>query len=326
MSLAQNFKMGLAWQTSGDAVASVSSLQWVEHTNETLGREIPPLIVQGMRGALDEGDDQEGANTVAGELEIEARPIETGWFLKAMCGSYAVDEPDTGLFVHTFQPEQSDWDGLFAKQPMTIHKGMDVGSAQLFYDLNANVLEMTVANGDFLKAKLEFVGGQLNQVAESSPTYETGRRFTWSMNSLSIAGDGGIGAKFTELTININENLEAQHTLRASLYPSRIQRTDYRSIEISGTVKFDDQDEMQEFFSQSERELIATFEDTSVEVSSGYYNTLVIKAPRFKYREYKPESTGAGKVEVSFTGACKYDVESLTAIQFTLTNTQDTYA
>lgn len=323
MSNGANFKIGIAWQNSGDAVADVGSLQWMEFMSESMGRNIPPLIAQGARGLFDENDEVEGPNTVDGDFDIEARPIELGWMLKAICGvtsSVAVGS----AFQHVFQLEQSDWDGLFAKQPITIHKGMAVGSAQQLYDLNASSFELSVANGDFLKAKLEFVGGQLTQIVEETPTFETGRRFTWDNSSVTIAGSASPGQKMTELTVTINENLEAQHTLRNSTQPSRVQRTDYRSIEIAGTMKFDDQTELQEYFDQTDRELIANYSGVT-EVASGFVNSLTVKMPRFKYREYKPEGGSPGKVEVSFTGAAKYDVGSATSIMFILVNTRATY-
>jgi hypothetical protein len=323
MSQGTDFKIGMAFQNSGDTVASVTSLQWFEFTSESFGRNIPPLVSQGIRNVFDENDEIQGPNTVDGDFSIEARPIELGWILKAMCGVSSVTEVGSAL-EHTFQLEQSDWSGTFAKQPVTIHKGLGVGSAEQCYDLNCNILELSCVAGEHLIARSEFVGGQLSQIAEATPTFESGRRFAWDQSSISIADSAGVGQKMTELTITIDEKLEAMHTLRASQQPSRIHRTDFRSIEVSGTMKFDDQSEMQEYFNFSERPLVATFAGVT-EIASGYVNKLEISIPNYKVREFKPEASGAGKVEVSFTGSAKYNTGSGSAVQFTLVNTQLTY-
>lgn len=317
MSQGTDFILGIALQTSGGTAANVNSLDWMEFVSESLGRNIPPLVSQGNRGVFDENDEIQGPNTVDGEYTIEARPIELGKMLRAMFGDYSVS--GTGSYSHSYKPEQADWDPIFAKQPVTIHKGMATGSAQTLYDLNANLLELSLTAGEYLMAKLEFVGGQLSQIAEDTPVFETGRRMAWDQSSVSFGGSSAPGQKLTELTLSIDDKLEAMHTVRASTFPSRIHRTDYRSIEISGTMKFDDQSELQEYFSQSERQLIIHFDGEGADA-------FTIDMPAFKYREYRPEAGGPGKVEVSFTGSAKYHVGSGTAVEFTVVNTRATYA
>lgn len=323
MSHGTDFKIGIAWQNSGDAVADVASLQWMEFTTETMGKNIPPLVAQGMRNVFDENDEIGGPATVDGELEIECRPLDIGWMLKAMCGASSVTAVGSA-FQHTFELEQSNWDNIFPKQPITVHKGMAVGSAQQLYDLNASALEIMCSAGEYLKAKLEFKGGQLSQIAEETPTFTTGRRFAWDQSSVTIAGSASPGQKMTEFSIKIDDKLEAQHTLRASQDPNRVVRTDFRSIELGGTMKFDDQSELQEYFGATERALVATWKG-STEVASGYTDMFSITIPRYKLREYKPEGSSPGKVEVSFTAAAKYDSSSGGAVLFTLVNTRATY-
>ena len=323
MSQGTDFIIGIARQSSGGTAANVNSLDYVEFVSESLGRNIPPLISQGIRNLFDENDEIQGPNTVDGDLTIEARPIELGHMLRTFCNSYAVTAANSG-FEHTFDLEQSDWDPTFAKQPVTIHKGMATGSAQTLYDLNANIFEFSLTAGEFLMAKIEFVGGQLSQVAEETPTFESGRRFAWDQSSVSFGGSSAPGQKLTELVISVDEKLEAMHTVRNSTQPSRIHRTDFRSFEISGTMKFDDQAELQDYFNQTEKELLIHLEG---ENTSGSENdSLTISMPSFKYREYKPEGAGPGKVEVSFTGSAKYNTGSGHSLTFTLVNTHASYA
>ena len=107
------------------------------------------------------------------------------------------------------------------------------------------------------------------------------------------------------------------HTLNGSKFPSRVKRTGARTVEIAGTIIFDDQVEYQKFIAQTEEALVISFAVTS--------DQLVITAPAFRYSDFKPVAAGAGKTEVGFTGSAKYHANSATAIQFDLGNLQAVY-
>ena len=324
MSDGRKSTIGLAFQNSFGTVANTSSLDFFEFMSESLTEKIPPLTATGMRGVFDEGDTESGAKTIDGDLNIEARALDTGTLLKAMFGAPVTTQEDSAdVYNHVFEPRQSDWDDISAQDPVTIHKFLnDGGSASLFFDMNASVLEMTLANGDFLKTKVSFVGGNVSQDAATTASYNTGKRFKWDQASISI--DGVANCDFRDLTLTVDEALEAQHTMCATAYPSRVKRTDFRTISIGSTIVFRNRTELEAFRSQSERPMIITVNGTAA-ISSGYTDGLNIEVPLLRYSEADASAGGAGSLELAVTGMAKYSVDSATAMKFTLTNTQATY-
>ena len=146
MSYGQKSHVALAFQNSWDT-SNVASLYHMQHIEESVGLDIPPLIDESARGVFDEGDGYEGAKMVSGDLTINAKAIPLGVLLRAIFGAASVTTVDS-VYLHSFKPRTTDFDILSAGDPMTYFKFMDDGgSASLFYNLNANVLELGVANG-----------------------------------------------------------------------------------------------------------------------------------------------------------------------------------
>jgi len=317
----QQSAVALAFQDSGGA-ENVSSLHWIPFMSEGIGLAKDNLQSQDMRRLFDEGDEYEGPNSVDGDLEMEAQPIAIGAILRTIFGSPTSTAVDSA-FQHVYELPNSDFDRYYAHTPVTYYKDLgDAGSAQLFYDLNVTQLQLSVANGELLKATASFVGGKQKQTAALTPSFPTGKRWTWDAGSVSVAGSAV--DEVAELTFTVNDNLEAQHTLKAQKTPSRIKRTDFRTVEIGGTLRFETQDEYQKFLDQSERELDVTFMGNT-EIASGHYDTLRIQAPLMRYRENRPAAGGVGPITVDFTAGGKYSTDSGTALRVTLVNTQSTY-
>ena len=245
-----------------------------------------------------------------------------GVLLRGLMGAASVTATSS-LFAHLYKPRTADFDDLSAGDPMTYFKYLDdTGSASLFYNLNINALELGCNNGEFLTAKASFVGGSFSQNVDIAASFPTGKRFTWDASSLQLGGSAVGTVK--ALTVTIDESLEAMHTINNSAYPSRVKRTGNRSVEVGGTIIFDDQTEYQNFLSQTEQSFIATFKGP-VDVGSGGADTIEIDMPALRYTEFKPVAPAAGKLEVAFTGSAKYLSTSATAIAITLTNTQAVY-
>ncbi len=314
--------LAIAFQNSFGTAASTSSLNFIPFLSESVSINKPPLTSENMRGVFDEGDDYEGPNTVDGTVEAEAQPLPLGALLKTVLGN-PTSVQSGGIYSHTFKPRTTDWDDYAANQPVTVYKDLgDSGSSQLFYDLNGSMLELSIGAGEFLKAKVDFVGGNFSQIAAVAKSYPVGKRWKWDVGSFTVGGTAK--PELMNMTVKVDEKLEAQHTLNGSKFPSRIRRTGFRTVEVNGTLKFDNQTEYQQFLSQSERELIVNFVGVT-EIQSGYYETILMKLPLLRYREAKPAVGGPGPVEMSITGAGKYSVTSATAFQITLVNTKAAY-
>jgi len=319
----QTTDIGIALQNSW-GTPNVSSLHWVPFLTEGLGLNIPPLIDESMRGVFDEGDHYAGPRTVDGDLSVKAKPIALGQLLATFFNSPTSTKADSAdVYSHVYIPSTADYDTTYcAKRPVTIIKNLDVGSAMQMSDMNANSLEMSINNGELLNIAVGFVGGHFQQIAPITPSFGTGKAWTWDQTSVDIGG--AANGDVTQLTVTLTENVEAQHTLSGSSYPSRIKRTGFRTTEISGTMKFDTQDEYQEFLNQTERKLDVTLTG-NVAISSGYYNSLRLEVPLLRHTEFKPAAGGPGPIEVSFSSKGVYSPDSGHAVRVTLTNTQTAY-
>jgi len=320
MSYGQKSRLGISFQDSY-GTALQDSVYWIPKLSEDVGLMIPPLVEQNLRGVLDEGAHYAGPKTAAGTISMEAAPIPLGVMLQAAMGAPSTVNSGS-LYTHTFKPRTSDWDEYTANAPLTVEKYMDTGSSNLFYDMCANTLELRIAQGEFMQATLGLVGGKFSQQAATAASYPAVPLWTWDVTSVSVGGTAK--GEIMDATISMEESIEAQHTLNNSVYPSRNKRTGFRVLNVSGTLKFDNATEYQEFLDQSERELIAHFEGTTA-VQSGYNNSLTIKVPLLRHVEFKPAAGGPGELEVGFTSKGVYSATSATALQVILANGQAAY-
>ena len=318
MSYGQDVTLGLSFQNSFDGTANISSLYFLEVVDESLSLSIEQLTRQGMKGLFDENVNQEGKNSVDAEITIEGMAVPLGVLLSAI-----FDRSSTAIssnyYSHTFTPKQADFDKFCAMNPITGFVDLaDGGSAHTYPNLAASKIDFTIANGEFLTAKLGVLGGayaQTNSVNVDSASFITGDAIDWSLSSLSF---GGTGQCFiSDMTIAVDESLEAKHMLCTTKAPSRIKRSGKRTISINGTIQFDDQTEYQKFKSQSTQQFIATFRMSS--------EMLKFDLPQMKYTEFPLDVGGPGQMEIAFNAKAEYHTGSGNAMTVTLINTMAGY-
>jgi hypothetical protein len=321
MSYGLDARVGICFQNSF-GTALTNSIHWLPFISEGLETTKEPLISANMTGRFDEGQLYEGVNEIAGTIETEANPIALGAVMKAFFGAPTTVQ-STGIYAHTFKPATSDFDLYSAKRPVTIVKNLaDGGSAHQYYDMGASKFSLAIANGELLKCSVDFQGGKYAQIAAPAATLPSGLGWTWDVTSVTIATSAQTTLR--ELSIDIEEGTENKHVLGTAKTPGRWKRTGPRVTNVSGTIVFDNQNEYQQFLSQSERELIVNLKGTA-QIQSGYYETLKIQLPSFRYMEFAPAAGGPEEIEVGFSGKGIYSTTSATAIQITLVNTQPTY-
>ena len=266
MPYGQNADFGIAFQNSFDDVASVNSINFLPILSEGVKKSIPALISESMRGIFEEGDNYEGPHMNEGDIEIEASSIPMGVMLSCMFEETA-NVNSGSLYTRTFKPRSVDWDSKSAGRPFTIYKYMETGSAMLYSNMNGANLEFSVSNGELLKCKMSVVGGGFSQIANTTPSYPDDKIFTWDTVSVSFGGTAN--ADIENLTVTIDEAIEARHTLNNAKTPSHTKHTGFRTVSIDGTIKFNDQTEFQAFLDQDERRLLMHFKGVT-EVQSGY--------------------------------------------------------
>ena len=325
MGYGLNAKIGIAFQNSYGTQADLGSLHWIPFLTESVGRNLPPLRSENMRGIFDQGDRSSGLATVDGDLEFEAQAVPLGAMIKSVVGNVTVvDSSSTAqLFTHTFLPRTADHQISSAEQPVTYYKDLDVtDDPQVFTDLNGTVLELNVANGEFLKAKVSFVGGQRTTQSSVAYVLDPGKRWTWDVASFQIGGVAN--GELTSFNLSIDNGLEAMHTMNNTKDASRIKRQNPRVITVGGSVKFENHTELDLFIAETQQALIVHLANAT-EVQSGYPEQLTIDIPAMIYDEFKPTGDAPGQLEVSFTGTAEYHIGSATAIELTLINSHAAY-
>jgi hypothetical protein len=186
----------------------------------------------------------------------------------------------------------------------------------MFYDMNAAMMELNIANGEFLTANFSFVGGSFQQIADKASSYPADKEFTWDTTSMQIAT--AAISDIMKLNVKLDNSLVAKHTLNNSLFPSRIKRSGFRTLTVGGTLLFSNQDEYQQYLAQSERNITVSFVNSASD-------KIELIIPLMRYTEFKPVSAGPGEIEVAFTGKGIWSATSATLFQINLTNDQAAY-
>ena len=303
--------LGISFQNSF-GTANVESFHYIPFISESFVETKPQLIDDSNYGRFDQEEAYEGLNEISGEVVFYPNADEIGIPLIAWLGDKTSPTSITNGQFYELMPEASDFDAKAATIPMTVEVYRDVGSSFQYYDMCCNQITIEVAAGEIVKVTMGMVGGNYSKMATTTPSFSsTAKSFLWDTTSLSIDGSGADDV--TGLTITFNNNLEAVGVLNSTKLPGRIRRTGKRTIEVSGTILYENDTNLDIARSYDTIEMITTFtENTS--------NELEIIMPSFKFSEYPINIGGTGAIEISFAGACSYNVGSLTALDISLTN------
>lgn len=319
--------VGLAAQNSYGTAPAVGSYMFLPILSESIDLTIPPLYPNDFTGILEEAKEvEQGAGSIGGDITLNAGPITLGQILKA-----AIGDPATAIsgssYQHTFVPRSGDYQLESAQRPFAIFKSWSgVGSAEVYSDMALNTLELSVAQGELLKVKAGFIGGKQGYAAPQVPSYPAGRRIPWDVASIQVGSSTGMAAhpEFKSLTVTVDNALEAMHTLSGLQYPSRIARTGFRKLSISGTLLFESLLECDAFLNQSERIFIATFVSKDT-IMTNTRNILRIDVPSLRYKELKKPTGGPGRIELQVSADAVYNAGSGHAFKATLSNTYAAY-
>ena len=326
MSYGMDARIGVSFQNSYGTL-NTASMHWLQVTNDTVALKKAEIERKGMRGIYAQGALIEGANTVGGDVTVEADGISVGVLLEATMLRTTVTSGS--LYTHTFKARTADFDTTFsAGKPFTLHKHMgDAGSAQLYSDLNGEQIDLDITDGQLLTAKLGVVGGTYSQIAKIAPTYYTGAPFDWSVTSISLNGSARLNMQ--KFAFTFKNTLSAKHMLGeaisfANKYPERIKRTGMQVCDVSGTFLFDDQTDLQQFIAQSRQRLTVSLTGAA-SITSGYNEQIIIDIPALVITDFPQGVPNAGELAVSFKGVAEYSVSSGVAFAITLVNTKAGY-
>lgn len=322
MAYGQGGHIGISFQDSM-GTANVDSLEYFPFISESLVENIEDLLSECLSARLDEPDAYEGMHGIEGDIVSEVHPVLIGKALKAWAGQSSMTGYVGSCYGHRFIPLASDWDAeRAALPPMTIEIYKDTGSAYQFFDCMMNQITLEIAQGSLYKFTMGLVGAQFAWMAKTSPSYEAGSFFSWDVVSVSLGGSGIDYA--SNLSVVGNNNLEGKAFLDLKNYPSRILRTGFRTVEISGNMLLQGDTEARNYKNRTPQELIITATDPATVMDA--HNQFVIDIPKMRYTSFPDNIAGSGLIEVGFSAKGTYDADSWDATAFfTVTNTRTAY-
>jgi hypothetical protein len=326
MSYGAQIKYGLARQAAGGtAVVAAGSFHGFALTSESVGLEKDELVSQNLVGRFEQGAVYSGIAKIAGTIEFELTPRNLHVALATAVNWSPASVTSAAIRTLTFLPNTQDYDSTYVKAPWTLYKQFtDAASAESFYDVQFGQLELTIGQGQFLKGKLTANGGArspngVGSLSVIPDAADVGVLFPWNVTSISYGG--AAMAQAADMTITINENVDALYTVNGTLSPFKYSRTGFREVTVNGNFYFNDRTMLNNFTAETQARLLVTIQNTRSAVQSGYYNTLTIDVPQLKVTAFKPSVSGPGEVSVPFTGRAVLDPTSFYSIQFTTVTT-----
>ncbi len=292
----------------------------VEALSETLRLDYDRYTFKTILGTRAEADDMAGLGRIAGDLVVPGYPDTLGRLLTGVLGT-TVTSITSALFVTTYNTNTTDFSTDTPYQPFTIDVFRDVTSADRYLGCAITRLALDLQPNQELRLSASVVGKSTATVANTAPSFPSSpaQPFAFETASLSLAGAGT--AQIEQLSIGINNNLEAIPALNATTTVAKLRPSNAQMVELSGTLDFADRTEYAKFVAQSEQAL-------AVNLTRAASFACLITIPRVLYTAFPTGIPGAGRLTVGFTGKGYYSrtgTFSGTAIRIALTSTTSDY-
>lgn len=326
MTYGAQVKFGVARQTAGATPVTIpTSFHGMAFVSHDVGLEKDELISANLIGRFEQGAVYPGTSRVNGTIEFEVTPRNVHAALAMGVNWSPASVTSASIRTLTFLPNTQDYDATYVKAPWTIYSQFtDSNSAEQFYDCQAGQLELQVTNGQFLKGRLTINGGKrtatgVGSAAISPDVADVGVLYPWNVCSISVGGSA-VG-EMSDITVTLNENIDALYTNNASLDPYKFTRTGFREVTVAGTLFVVNRTLFNNFAADTQARLLITLMNTRTAVQSGYFNTLTIDVPQMKFTQFKMPVSGPGEVSVPFQARGVIDPSSNYAVQFTTITT-----
>ncbi len=213
--------------------------------------------------------------------------------------------------THTFTRVSS---AELASYSMWFHKGAKYfvfGGCmlnKLVIDVKAK--EFVTFDTDWTALKYDDSGGT------QSPNYSTLKPFVFSQAGVSVAGSPNLN--YDNLQITIDNMVEADHALDASIYPAKIYSKGMR-ITLTMEMFLEDTTEWAKFLAGTATSLTITLTSGQT-ISSGNPYKLVLTVPVVNYTA-APLPIAPGVLKVNFSAVAVYDPNTSLTASAALTNT-----
>lgn len=317
--------------SGGTASYSVSPVAFLPFVSETLTQGKSTLDSQAITGLFDVLQRCDGPDNIGGSITVEVQPSTIGYLLRSVfdtCTAAAADDAANdwrsiqssfaNVYVHQFIAKQAIFQsGSGSDLPtLTLHKYLGPSASSdssfAFYQMAGSQMELTCDVGNYARATFDFVGKNAGKTARVTPSTPEQVCMTGVQCSVSIDGAGN--ASFETVTVRLNNNLEQKFLLNGSAQAELLRRTNFRTVEVNGTMSFQDHTQSARFLASSLGQLkVILTSDTNM--ATGHPHQLQITVPQFRYTALNPQVGGPGYISVPFQGVGEYHTGSGTALE-----------
>ena len=229
----------------------------------------------------------------------------------------------TNAKQHIFIPRQAtDFSADCPINPYTLEVYRDQGDAFQFLGAVVNTLALNFSTTDkILKATNGIIAKNLGDTPKTAPSFETTDPFTWEQSVISIAGSPNNDIE--SFGINYDNKCVGKYALNNTAILRKIIRSGFREIPVNFTIDFIDRVEYTKFKDGTEQAFQVKF--VGAECEAGYYYTLIIDIPKFRYLTFPINMGGPGPIICGVTGKAKYDASLGYPFKITLINLETGY-
>jgi len=306
-------KIGVGRETTwGTGVTSTRWFTARENLNEERGR-LREAMTFGTRSTLPADP---GRLRIRETLsDIPGRPQTVGELLRAALG--APQTTGSGPYVHTYVPAAAKHDALAALPPysLTVKRRSDVIDRLTGGQLDS--LELRQPVDEALTLNAEFIFKSITTGTDEAMTLDAGERFRYK--HLAVTKGGNPFPYLTDLTIQIQNNLDPEETLNGSDEISAVDFGDKLVVAISGQATFRDKSLLEEFRA-------GTAAAWSFTWTINANTSLEIAVPRLALDSVSAPIEGPGRITVAWSGTAEFDASEGHEIEVTLTNDVASYA
>lgn len=327
--------------------------QWFDFTSESLEHTLEELEEASITGRRDAPPSHKGLDYGQGEINYEPKPDAIGIMLNAVfgtrssslithagsTGANSVQSAGKPVFHHIFTPRASAFESFSFQEPHTVMVYKDQGSAFAFDGIFTGIA-LNIQAGQLLTGVSPFMARKVRRIARSaaisSLVSRGGRPWVWDMASIQIASGGSSSAflaannYFESLELNFTVPCEGVALLDGTKNYAEFQSSDFRRVEINGTLSFRDQSEYDAFVNYEPRHLRINYMNTNSAMhlgnpSSIQYYTLALEIPQFKFLSWSTPVGGPNRLTTQFRGKAEYSEEFGFMIRALLTNVNCLY-
>lgn len=305
-SVGSNAQVGFAEETLW-ASGTVTINKFIPFISETFKLSKNVVMTESIRGSSAHSIHQEGANRVAGDLQVEVQPVGMWTLFKHALGRAFTSGPSgSGFYHHRILPSGALPEGL------RFEVGRDVGGTFTYKGCKINTLELNCAVGEPLKATFGILGYDETSSA-SPPTVASATAISslspYNFDEAVVYLDGVAAATAIEVTgatINVNNNLKEDKGKLGSKYRAAIPRNGFREVTGTLNVEFDNLYNYNRFINQTESALQIRF--TSVQLAAGATpHQLDIILPRIVFTGETPNVSGPDLIYHNLPFIALYD-------------------